>query len=211
VLAPEYRRFERESRRLEMRDLKRDRTKLFKALEDFANIRPDRQGWSQFRRRWPQFFPEPDYDRAFEGSEPNILDYPTWLDGLWDGPQPEPILSILLGIESPPKRQECESHEEAYGSGMAWIPAHSYLDWCDGAFCYIGACDFQRALYLLFRESWRARVCERRKCKRKFIARRAAQKYCSTDCSDHVQQQLKLKWWAEHGEKWRKTRKRKAV
>jgi hypothetical protein len=205
VLAPEYRQVERKSRRLVMRDLKRDRVRLFKALEDLVNTRPNKQGWSQFRRYWPDFFLGPDYDGIFEGSEPNILNYPTWLDGLWEGPQPDPILSILLGVEQPPKPDECESHEDAYGWDIAWIPAHSYLDWSDGAFCYVGSCDFQRALYLLFRESWRARVCNQ--CKRKFIARRAAQKYCSTDCSEGVQQELKLKWWAQNGQKWRKARK----
>jgi hypothetical protein len=79
------------------------------------------------------------------------------------------------------------------------------VDWDEGVFRYQGACDFQRALYLLFRESWRARICE--KCRTKFIARRPAQKYHSTDCSESVQRELKQKWWARHGETWRKQRK----
>jgi len=88
---------------------------------------------------------------------------------------------------------------------MSSLPGKFDADWDEGVFTYEGACNFQRALYLLFRESWRARVCE--KCDAKFIARRAAQKYCTTDCSEEMQRELKLKWWDKHGEAWRKGRK----
>jgi hypothetical protein len=95
--------------------------------------------------------------------------------------------------------------EDMWEADLAPIAAKFDLDWDEGVFRYQGACDFQRALYVLFRESWRARICE--KCETKFIARRVAQKYCSTECSGSMQRELKQKWWAEHGETWRRRRK----
>ena len=190
---------------LSERRLKRDRRKLFLALQDFANVRPSQQGWANFRKQWPVFFPAEEYEKVKNNTTPNIADYPQWVDGLWEGAEPEPILSILLGLKPPPDLTYVEFHEDAYGHQIASMPSDWWLDWAKGVLVYESTCDFQRALYLLYRESWRARICN--KCSAKFIAKRAAQKYCSTDCSEAVQQMLKLKWWTEHGEKWRTERK----
>jgi|HubBroStandDraft_6_1064221.scaffolds.fasta_scaffold52635_3 hypothetical protein len=200
--SPEIRRLFREHDRKLERDLQRDKPKLFEALEHFANIGSDEERWAQFRKRWPQFFPEEEYDRAAAGSERSILGYPHWLDQIWFGGEAEPHLKIMLGIDDAP---EDGTPEGAWVADLSTIRAHFHVDWDEGAFRYRGACDFQRALYLLFRESWRARICE--KCAIKFIARRVAQKYCSTDCSESIQRELKQKWWAEHGETWRRRRK----
>jgi hypothetical protein len=201
--APELRRvFQKYERKLD-RELRRDKRKLFEALGEFANIRRDEKGWSHFRKRWPKFFPEEEYDRVVEGSKPSIADYPYCLDQLWIGTD-SPV-KIMLGIDAAPNRVDELWPEDMWLAGVASIPAEFFVDWDEGVFRYRGACDFQRALYLLFRESWRARVCE--KCLTKFIARRAAQKYCSTDCSENMQRELKQKWWAEHGQTWRKQRK----
>jgi hypothetical protein len=173
-------------------------------LEEFANIHPSQQVWANFRKRWPGFFPDEEYERVKNNSTPNISDYPQWVDGLWEGAEPEPILSILLGLKPPPDLAYVESHEDAYGHQIVSMPADWWLDWGKGAFVYESTCDFQRALYLLYQESWRARICN--KCGAKFIAKRAAQKYCSTDCSERAQLKHRQKWWAEHGKQWRKSR-----
>lgn len=199
---PELRKmFERHERKLE-RELRRDRPKLFRALEQFANIRQDREGWTHFRNLWPNFFPAWEYDSAVEGSTPSIFSYPYWLDQVWRDVEIVPCLEILFGIERAPTEGNAEEASLADLSSIQ--PQEFSLDWNKGAFRYHGGCDFQRALYLLFRESWRARVCE--KCDAKFIARRATQKYCSTDCSENMQRELKRKWWAAHGETWRQER-----
>jgi hypothetical protein len=199
---PEFRRmFQKYHHKLE-RELQRDKRKLFQALEEFANIRPDEKGWAHFRRRWPHFFPAEEYDGAEEASRRSIRSYPYWLDQIWVGGETEPHLKILLGISTAP---DDGTPEDSWVADLSSIPAQFSVDWDEGVFHYEGACGFQRALYLLFRESWRARICE--KCHTKFIARRAAQKYHSTDCSEGAQRELKQKWWAEHGEAWRKRRK----
>jgi hypothetical protein len=192
--------FRKYERKLE-RDLQRDKWTLFEALQGFANIRPDTEGWAHFRRLWPNFFPMEVYDRAEHDLKPSVRDYPYWLDQIWSGGETEPHLRILMGLDTAPDQG---TPEDARIADLSTIPVEFSVDWDEGSFRYHGVCDFQRALYLLFRESWRARVCE--KCSAKFIGRRAAQKYCTTDCSEAVQRELKQEWWAENGEEWRKQR-----
>jgi hypothetical protein len=189
----------RKSERSIERDLRKERARLFRALGEFANIRPDQKAWSHFKKRWPHFFPKAEYERAEESSSQSVRDYPRWLRQVWLG-DPAPLLQ-LLGIKAEPQMPGDTSQL----LDIHLIPAQFFVDWDEGIFRYRGMCSFQRALYLLFRESWRARVCER--CSAAFIARRVAQRYCTTDCSDAIQRELKRRWWAEHGETWRQERK----
>jgi hypothetical protein len=181
------------------RDLRKERPALFRALEEFANVRPDQKAWSHFRKRWPKFFPKAEYERAEENASRSVRDYPRWLHQVWLG-KSAPLLP-LLGIKAEPQIPG----EPSPGLDVHLIPAQFFADWDEGVFHYRGMCGFQRALHLLVRDSWRARVCE--KCGEKFIARRVAQRYCTTDCSDEMQRELKRRWWAEHGETWRQKRK----
>jgi hypothetical protein len=195
----------RKYRRMVERGLQRDRRSLLAALEEFANMRPDAKGWAHFRRRWPNFFPQQEYEKLVAGLKPSIFDYPYWLHQIWIGGETVPCFHILLGIDPNPALTE-GAPEDAWFSGLISLPPKRFLaNWEDGNFDYEGGCDFQRALYLLFQESWRARVCE--KCATRFIARRAAQKYCSKECVGTMQRELKRKWWGEHGETWRQQRK----
>jgi hypothetical protein len=179
--------------------LRKDRLKLFKALGEFANIRSDDEAWFHFRSRCPRFFPKGEYEKAQKGLPESVRDYPPLVREVWDGGT-APLLP-LLGVKA-----ETPFHDDqARVAGIYRLPAHFFPNWDEGIFLYQSGCDFQRALYLLFRQSWRARTCEN--CGNKFIARRVAQKYCTTDCSESVQRELKLKWWAQHGETWRRTQK----
>ena len=188
----------RKSERSIERDLLKERPRLFRALGEFANIRSDQKAWSHFRKRWPNFFPKAEYERAGGNASRSVREYPLWLHQVWLG-DPAPLLQ-LLGIKAEPQ----VPGDTSQVLDIHLIPAQFFADWDEGTFHYRGMCSFQRALYLLFRESWRARVCER--CSAKFIARRVAQRYCTTDCSDAIQRELKRRWWAEHGEAWRQKR-----
>jgi hypothetical protein len=202
---PEVRKVMGQYERRIMRDLRRDRRKLFRALEEFAKIRSDAKGWAHFRKRWPNFFPSHYYDTATDGSKQTLLGYPYWLNQVWlNGELGKMALPVLLGIDGNPERTE-GTPEEAWLSDLVSIPGGFYVDWDEGIFRYRGGCDFQRALYLLFLDSWRARFCE--KCNTKFIAKRAAQKFCTTDCSAAMQREFRRRWWAEHGAAWRQKRK----
>jgi hypothetical protein len=196
--------FRRYERKME-RELRKDRRRLFRALEEFTAIRGDKEAWAHFQKRWPDFFPEWEYEKAINEETPSIADYPYWLDQIWMGGESRPYLGIMLGI-TPTPRFEDLLPEEFGAARMSSIPPSLFqLDWTWGSIVYVGACDFQRALYLLYRESWRARICA--VCETTFIAKRVAQKYCSTDCSETMQREVKKKWWAEHGPQWRKERK----
>lgn len=96
-----------------------------------------------------------------------------------------------------------ESHPEI-GVGSRPIVAPT---WGAGTFSYAPDNDFQRAVYQLFLESWRAKTCSR--CSKYFIAGKPAQIYCSTTCSGGVKLARARKWWNREGAKRRTTRRRK--
>jgi hypothetical protein len=223
--------FESHDRAVE-RALRKDRPKLFRALEEFAMIEGDADSWKHFRRRRPDFFPEDEYNKvtglmpelrkseelasiltiAFpdsdkcpdDDSSPSIRSYSYWLNQVWRGGETDPYLEIMLGVRPTPMAKDL-CPEDVHQASIRSIKAYDFaLDWTTGRIRYRGMCDFQRALYLLFRESWRARVCER--CDACFIAKREAQKYCSTDCSEEIQREVKRKWWAERGKALREKR-----
>jgi len=61
-------------------------------------------------------------------------------------------------------------------------------------------------------EIWFSPIARRRRCKRPrcetpyFIASNPKQLFCDEKCAEWGQHQHKQKWWAEHGEQWRKRR-----
>jgi hypothetical protein len=74
--------------------------------------------------------------------------------------------------------------------------------WNRGDFYILPENGFQRAFYLLFRQSWRARICQH--CGAYFIANRPNQPFCGTVCSSEVARARKRHWWRKNGERWRK-------
>jgi hypothetical protein len=81
--------------------------------------------------------------------------------------------------------------------------------WKRGDFSFIpDNNDFQKAFYLLFRQSWRARVCPR--SKRFFVARKPKQIFCTTRCSAGNRNASKRSWWKRVGAK-RRAKQRRAV
>jgi len=78
-------------------------------------------------------------------------------------------------------------------------PVRVGMLWGHGDFLFVPHGDFQRAFYLLFRQSWRARVCPR--CKRFFVARKPKQTFCGTVCSAGSRLASKRKWWRAVGAK----------
>jgi hypothetical protein len=122
--------------------------------------------------------------------------YKRWLRGIWRGENDEDQgrqLAIMLGIE----RGGFRGLEHS-----SWLPLASPLpDWATGQFEYRPACDFQRALHLLFRNSWRAKVCAR--CRKCFVADKPAQLYCGSECYEHIKLLRSRVWWRERGASWR--------
>ena len=66
---------------------------------------------------------------------------------------------------------------------------------------------FEKALSHLVKTADVARYCANPECPAPyFFAKRRNQRYCSEICAAPAQRELKRKWWAEHGEDWRKSR-----
>jgi hypothetical protein len=70
-------------------------------------------------------------------------------------------------------------------------------DWSARSVDYVSQLDFQRAVWLFFRESWRAKVCPR--CSTYFFVQKSAQLYCSLSCSSAAHRISSLRWWYEEG------------
>jgi hypothetical protein len=79
-------------------------------------------------------------------------------------------------------------------------------DWTSGRVEYASRTDFQRSVWLLFGESWRAKVCPR--CSTYFLAQKSAQLYCSVSCSSATHRASSLNWWKQKGSQKRAARKR---
>jgi hypothetical protein len=76
--------------------------------------------------------------------------------------------------------------------------------WGAGVFSYEPVNDFQRAVYQLFLESWRAKRCSL--CSKYFIAEKSAQMYCSTACSGGRKLERARSWWNQKGSSERRAR-----
>jgi hypothetical protein len=96
-----------------------------------------------------------------------------------------------------------KEHEGVYCSG----PANPLPNWRSNKFEYVGSNDFQKAVYQLLSESWRARVC--RRCGKYFIADKAAQVFCSTSCSNQNKLEGGRRYWHEKGTTLREQRYKK--
>lgn len=101
---------------------------------------------------------------------------------------------------------------EAFSALLAEFPEatclrqlHVGMRWSCGDFFILPENDFQRAIYLLFRQSWRARVCSR--CETYFTANRPNQPFCGVACSLEVSRARKREWWEKHGDEWRKRKR----
>jgi hypothetical protein len=77
-------------------------------------------------------------------------------------------------------------------------------DWVRGEFSYQPANDFQRAVFTLFRQSWRARIC--RECQKLFIAAKHPQTFCSVRCSTAVKLRRNRAFWKNRGTPQRRKR-----
>jgi hypothetical protein len=80
-------------------------------------------------------------------------------------------------------------------------------NWERGEFTYEPANDFQRAVYRLFRESWRARSC--RQCGKLFVATKHPQMYCGTECSTIERRSRDVAYWKTKGAARRQKRNEK--
>jgi hypothetical protein len=85
--------------------------------------------------------------------------------------------------------------------------SHPAPDWRTGEIRYEFGSDFQRAVYALMRESWRARIC--RICGKYFIASKPARQFCSPKCFGAAKRHRDLDYWKREGSTRRDTKRRR--
>jgi len=210
-----------------------ERQRLFRGLERFVNTGDSAEEYKAMGKGWPGFWPRTLLDGQGDSlawaddCHALFLVFRNALRYVWI-PLPDAVkrgaVSFLLGIGG-----EFECLEAGgtvllpvQGLNEAWekITKHSpggsdtscpllHPRWTTGELAYVPGKgnDFQRALYLLLRESWRAKVCA--KCSTYFVASKPAQLYCSTACSGGVKRERTLKWWRDVGAKRRAARAKK--
>jgi hypothetical protein len=208
---------------------KEEKARLFAGLEKFANLRDTYEVYRDFLVQWPTFLPALikyiDEDKAearpLDWSAPEChrfaLIYRDALRRLWIKDQEalgRGLGSFVLGINSffvtglepyIPGLDHAWSQVKARYSRLEIEPPTLFMHWGSGAFLFNPITDFQRAVYILFRESWRAKVCPC--CSGFFIAQKAPQIYCTPHCYGMTKQRRGLDWWRQHGDEWRKARK----
>src|SRR6266850_6826830 len=138
----------------------------------------------------------------------------TWREGLY--------LNYLLGLDrafamyEPGNYDDALLPDRAFAQGWAELwgkypgvynssRAEVKPEWGKSRFEYVAVNDFQKAVYALFLESWRAKIC--RRCKRYFIADKNAQAFCSTACSGGNRRDRGLRYWRETGARRRAAKK----
>jgi hypothetical protein len=175
---------------------------FWKGLERFANTDDSLESYSGLAKGWPTFWPVAieDHGRSLAWTAEAhslFVFYRNILRGLWTH-NPETstngtYVNLLFGTVAP-----VEQLKRCFPDITPAVATTSFWpEWGAGAVRYVSYNDFQRAIWLLFRESWRAKVCA--KCAIYFIAAKPAQSYCSNLCSSRAHQSSSLRWWREKG------------
>ena len=180
----------------------RESRELLRALTEYVNLGDTAADVRFFRKRWPEFFPDNFYDAAEQDLESmdgrRFLRIKKVLHDLWSGRECPPFMPpVLLGLQL---------------GGLDYVIWNDHgksistfrMQWETGEFEFESDIKFYKAMWLLARQTWRAKVCLH--CSQCFVARRATQVYCSTDCSELAERELKREWWRKNGNAWRANR-----
>jgi len=193
------------------------RAHLFGGLEKLVNTGDSQQQYQSLSKQWPSFWPEgPESPTAWLPEEhSNFRNYRDKLRQLWSGSLNEQqqlgTVAYLLGLIS---SEEADSlfftgpealaelwfrrpNKPSAGSAVSTLHSIVLPLWGSIDVRFFARGDFEAALWALFRESWRARICGQ--CQRYFIADKAAQAYCSTRCYGEAKRGQRLAWWNKTG------------
>jgi hypothetical protein len=160
-------------------------------------------GFVEAKKKW-NFTPEQSQEFQDAFAQSPFFRFRDRLRQVWSGGDTNGVvLTELLSLFDQPETNELEDPECLIRKRWRILP-----DWRRGTLQYRARHAFERACYLLLENSRRVKVCARAECPTPFfIAGRATQRYCSTDCADAMQDEWRNKWWREKGNDWRKQRK----
>jgi hypothetical protein len=203
---------------------------LFAALEKFANVGDSEHDYLRFQSLYPGFWPieiQDQYGTSLAWrprSHRLFLAYRYYLRRVWAS-DPEALrndfVGVLLGInhrvlqtvqrasaaEQPTEHTHLidawgELQQSYLGGAIMPVLPVAFPDWRRGVLTYLAHNEFQAAVYLLFSESWRAKICTQ--CGACFVAREPPQLYCSTRCYGKAKRKRDLNWWRKKGAAMRK-------
>jgi hypothetical protein len=194
---------------------------LYAGLEEFVNVGNLDKDFRTFADKCPTFWPFDTQEfgagllRWIIAARPALNVFRDYLRKVWIS-DPEAhenaYLIVLLGLDvrfaDEPEVQFWSSQRQKLHEAWAQLRrVHPEISigirpvlnpiWGLASFSYSPVNDFQKAVYQLFMESWRAKVCSR--CSRYFIAQKPAQIYCSTKCSGEIKRARSLEWWRKEG------------
>jgi hypothetical protein len=195
---------------------------FWRGLERFANTDDSAEAYLALSKSWPTFWPitieDQNHSSIAWNSDAHILflHYRTILRSLWAREFPfvdssrtaratstnGSFVNQLFGTEAPEAQIK-----RAFGRSLKVATTSFWPEWGAGVVRFISYNDFQRAVWLLFQESWRAKLCSG--CGIYFIASKPAQGYCSTICSNQAHRSGSLRWWKQKGAEARRTRRKK--
>lgn len=204
--------------------------RLFQGLECFVNLGDSHAECQAFAAQWPSFWPVNFVKAGTDEPLGFLLDndyrvlvrvFRDHLRRVWRFDSEalrEQVAKILLGLARQSAVERHDSPQPAADSDYTFSllrvgQAHPgyqatwpviTTDWVRGDFSYAPLNDFQRAVYMLFRESWRARSCP--ECGRLFVAAKPAQLYCSVNCSIGARRKRDLALWRTKGASKRRKR-----
>ena len=183
---------------------------FWRGLERFVNTGDSPEDYRSLAKGWPTFWPVTIEDRDSHSSGKTQVNlnwhndahsmfkfYRNILRALWTRDPATSTngmyINLLFGLTSP-----VEQFKKCFpGLNPAAAITSFWPEWGAGAIRYVSYSDFQRAVWLLFCESWRAKVCA--SCSLYFIAEKPAQAYCSIPCSSDAHRSSSLKWWRKKG------------
>ena len=195
----------------------KERARLFGGLQALVNTGDSLGDYQHLSKQWPTFWPDgSQLSTAWLPQEHSkFLNYREKLRQLWSGSLEEQqrigAVAYLLGLINSEEAESLfftgpEALAELWFNRPNKSPSSSIVStsapvllpvWGSIDVRFFARGDFEAALWALFRESWRARICGQ--CKHFFIADKAAQKYCSTNCNGAAKRGQRLSWWNKAG------------
>lgn len=181
---------------------------LERFLLELANLRDDLGAVKRFHGRFAHFIPP--FDQSWLLKEGEVLK-PETGDYIWIFM----LKHMLCGLWTEPDFRQKEwgafalrymLYRYEHGALGAENPLEILVD-PNKSFRVPPPTPFEKALSHLVKSADTARYCANPECPAPyFFAKRRNQRYCSEICAAPAQRELKRKWWAEHGEEWRKAR-----
>jgi hypothetical protein len=197
------------------------RLALLEVLAEFVNLDDLPEDWARFQEKHPDFSLPIDEVQVFLPSDEkgdaedlriedwgpfgeikdpkhaSVLYLRNMARRVWRGHCNNHELLSLLGVSEEVLGDDFE-YRESGNRHLIWQMRQAKFEasWETGDFEYKPTCVFQLAVWNLWKQSWRAKVCGH--CRKFFIGERPVEGYCSNRCRDAGRSERNVAYWREH-------------